>query len=165
VKLRIAAIATMLTLGLNAQVFADGSRDSADGSRDSASAVATTPADENLRPQLALARPLSMETGARRPIGLPALYASFVALQSFDIYSTNKAIANGAHEANPMMKSVVGNPALFYGVKAVATVAPMLAAERMWKTNKARAVAIMLMSNGVMAAVAAHNASVLSHKR
>jgi hypothetical protein len=158
VKFRIAAIAAMLTLGLNAHVFADSIRDSA-------SAAATTPADENLRPPVPLARPLSLDAGFKRPIGLPALYASLVALQGFDIYSTNRAIANGAHEANPMMQGVVGNPALFYGVKAVATVAPMLAAERMWKTNKARAVAVMLISNGVMAAVAAHNASVLAHQR
>jgi hypothetical protein len=101
----------------------------------------------------------------RRPSLLPGLYASFAALQMFDVYSTQRAIAGGAHEANPMMKTVVGNKAAFYAVKAASTVAPMLAAERLWKRNKIAAIAVMAASNGVMAVVAAHNASVLKGQR
>jgi hypothetical protein len=105
------------------------------------------------------------ELRVTRPALLPGLYAGFVALQGFDIYSTTNAIRQGASEANPVMKGVVGNPALFWSVKAAATVAPMLAAERLWKHNKAGAIAVMVVSNGVMAAVAAHNASVLRAQR
>ena len=87
-KFRIVAIAMTLTVGLNATVFADSVKDST-------RAVATTPADENLRPSVVLARQVSMDAGVSRPMGLPALYVTFVALQGFDIYSTNKALANG----------------------------------------------------------------------
>jgi hypothetical protein len=101
----------------------------------------------------------------RRPSLLPGLYASFAALQMFDIYSTQRAIAGGAHEANPMMKTMVGNQATFYAVKAASTVAPMLAAERLWKKNRMAAIAVMAASNGIMAVVATHNASVLKNQR
>ena len=50
------------------------------------------------------------------------------------------------------------------GATAMA-VAPALAAERMWKTNKAGAITLMVVSNGMMAAVAAHNAKVLNRVR
>jgi hypothetical protein len=89
---------------------------------------------------------------SRRPMFLPSLYASYAALQVYDVYSTTRAIAGGAHEANPMMKAVVGNPAVFWTLKAVTTVAPMMAAERLWKTNKVGAIALMAASNGMMAA-------------
>jgi hypothetical protein len=103
--------------------------------------------------------------GHRRPAALPGLYASFAALQLFDAYSTQRAISGGATEANPVMKNVVGNRAAFWSVKVAATVAPMMAAERLWKRNKVAAIAVMAASNGVMAAVAAHNASVLKSQR
>ena len=101
----------------------------------------------------------------RRPSLLPGLYASFAALQMFDVYSTQRAISGGASEANPLMKTVTGNKATFYAVKAVSTVAPMLLAERVWKKNKVAAIAVMAASNGIMAVVATHNASVLKSQR
>jgi len=101
-----------------------------------------------------------------RPAALPALYASFVGLQAFDVYSTTAALRQGAREANPMMRGIVGNPAVFWSVKAAATAAPMLAAERLWKrNNKVGAIAVMVAGNGLMAAIAAHNASVLRSQR
>jgi hypothetical protein len=105
------------------------------------------------------------ESRISRPALLSALYASYAALQGYDAYSTTQALAGGGHEANPMMKGLVGNPALFWTVKAMATVAPMVAAERLWKTNKVGAIAVMAAGNGVMAIVAAHNASVLNRQR
>ncbi len=36
-----------------------------------------------------------------RPAALPALYVSYAALQAFDMYSTQQALARGAREANP----------------------------------------------------------------
>jgi hypothetical protein len=101
----------------------------------------------------------------RRPRVLPALYASFAALQIVDVYSTRSAISAGAQEANPLMKNVVGNSAMFWTVKAAATVGPMLAAERLWKKNKVAAIAVMAVSNGFMAAVAAHNTNVRNSQR
>ena len=101
----------------------------------------------------------------RRPGALPGLYASFAALQVFDVYSTRRALAGGAYEANPMMKGVVGSPAMFWTVKLASTAAPMLAAEQLWKTNRIAAIALMVASNGVMAAVAAHNVNVIKQMR
>ena len=49
----------------------------------------------------------------RRPSVLPALYATSAALQGYDAASTLRALQNGAHEANPMMKGVVKSPAAF----------------------------------------------------
>ena len=100
-----------------------------------------------------------------RPAALPALYASLAALQWFDGYSTTRALAGGAKEANPVLKGVVNKPVVFWSLKAAMVVAPALATERMWKTNKAGAIAVMVVSNGMMAAVAAHNAKVLNRVR
>lgn len=100
-----------------------------------------------------------------RPSILPTLYGGAAALQAFDAFSTLKGINAGAVEANPVMKSVVGNPGLYIGLKATVAGASIMAAERMWRNNR-RVTAILMMaaSNGVMAAVAAHNASVLSRQ-
>ena len=102
-------------------------------------------------------------TPARRPLALPALYAGSAALQAFDAYSTLKALHLGAREANPFMQGAVGNPAVLIGVKAAVTTASIVAAEQMWRQHhQMRAIALMAISNGVMAAVAAHNASAIS---
>lgn len=101
---------------------------------------------------------------AKRPAALPALYVSLAALQAFDVYSTRRGLGHGASEANPLTKGVAGSPAMFWTVKAAATAGTILMAERLWKTNKAGAIAVMVLSNGVMAAVAAHNARVLRQR-
>jgi hypothetical protein len=132
-------------------------------------AAAATSTTENsvtpLPPVYPALSPAQWVAANRRPTALPALYASFAALQMFDVYSTRRAISGGAHEANPMMKDVVGNKAAFYTMKAATTIAPMLAAERLWKTNKIAAIAVMAASNGIMAVVAAHNSRVLGSQR
>ena len=46
-----------------------------------------------------------------RPVVLPALYASYAALQVYDAYSTKQALAHAAHETNPLMQQVVGSRA------------------------------------------------------
>ena len=100
---------------------------------------------------------------AGRPSILTALYGGSAALQAFDAYSTLKALKGGAVEANPLMKGVVGNPGVFIGIKAAVTGASIMAAEQMWRNNhRVAAIVMMVASNGVMAAVAAHNASVLN---
>jgi hypothetical protein len=100
-----------------------------------------------------------------RPAVLPALYVSLSALQAFDVYSTHQALAHGAHEANPVMGGIVGNPIAFTAVKAATAVIPMLIAERMWKTNRLAAVLTMVAANSAMAIVAANNARVLQQVR
>jgi hypothetical protein len=99
---------------------------------------------------------------SRRPSILPALYVGSALLQGYDAYSTMTALSRGATEANPMMKTVTGNPMLFIGVKAAVAATSIMAAEKMWKNhNRVGAIIVMAASNGLMAIVAAHNASVI----
>lgn len=101
-----------------------------------------------------------------RPLMLPGLYAGSAFLQGYDAYSTLTALKSGASEANPLMKGITKNPAAFIALKAGVTMASIMSAERMWKDDhRIAAVVMMVASNGMMAAVAAHNASVLQRVR
>lgn len=94
----------------------------------------------------------------RRPLLLPALYVSQVALQALDAHSTFTALDRGAHEVNPVMKGVVGNRGAMMAVKAGVAAGTIWASERMWRRgNRAGAIALMIIANGVTAAVVAHN--------
>jgi hypothetical protein len=103
--------------------------------------------------------------GRRRPSVLPVLYVSFAVLQGFDAYSTTTGLSRGAQESNPMMRGVAGNSAAFWAVKAGSTAASIWFAERLWKNNRVGAIVTMAVANGVMASVAARNASVLGTLR
>ena len=101
-----------------------------------------------------------------RPGLLPALYTGSALLEGYDAYSTLTALNSGASEANPLMRGITKSPAAFVALKAGVTMASIISAERMWKDNhRAAAVMMMVVSNGMMAAVAAHNASVLQRVR
>lgn len=100
-----------------------------------------------------------------RPKLLPALYVSYAALQAFDMFSTKQALSRGAREANPLMQGVVGHSGAFVAVKAAVAVGTIVAAERLWKTNKTAAIAVMVASNSVAAIVAARNARTLRQLR
>jgi Domain of unknown function (DUF5658) len=107
--------------------------------------------------------PMRMGAGtAHRGVLLPTLYVSLAALNAFDAMTTFKALGSGsATEANPMMAGVVGHSAALWAVKGGATAASILLAERMWRThNRVAAVATMVVTNGMMVAVAANNARV-----
>jgi hypothetical protein len=100
---------------------------------------------------------------ARRPLALPSLYATSALLQGYDAYSTLTVLNHGGTEANPLMTSITKSPVVFIGLKAGATVMSIMAAERMWKDhNRVGAVLTMVASNGFMAMVAKHNASVMA---
>jgi len=101
-----------------------------------------------------------------RPSPLLALYASQIALQALDVHSTYSAIGNGAHEANPMMKGVVGNKGAMMAVKAGVAAGTIFLSEKMWRRgNRAGAIATMLVVNSVTAMVAAHNYRLASSLR
>ncbi len=101
-----------------------------------------------------------------RPMILPALYASQIALQALDAHSTYKALDRGAHEANPLMKGVVDNRGAMFAVKAGVAASTIWAAERLWKRgNKVGAIATMVVANAVAAAVVAHNYRLASDLR
>ena len=86
---------------------------------------------------------------------------TYAALQAFDVYSTRQALGRGAREVNPLMQGVVGNTGAFVAMKATVAVATIVAAERLWKTNKAAAIAVMVAANSVAAVVAWRNARTL----
>lgn len=103
---------------------------------------------------------------AKRPMLLPAMYAAQAALQALDMHSTYAAINRGGVEANPLMKSVVGNKGAMMAVKAGVAASTIFLAERMWKRgNRVGAIATMLIANGVTAAVVANNYKVASSLR
>ena len=106
-----------------------------------------------------------MGSAAKKPMMIGALSASLAALQVFDIYSTSKGLSQGAREANPLMQGVVGNKAAFWAMKGATTAVPIALAAKMWKKNKAAAIATLVVANGVQAMVAARNASVLKQTR
>jgi hypothetical protein len=94
------------------------------------------------------------------------MYVSLAALQGYDAYSTLRAVKQGAVEANPMMAGIVGNPAAFIAVKGVTMVATIYVAERLWREHRrTAAVVLVAVTNGLMAVIAAHNASVLRTQR
>ena len=109
--------------------------------------------------------PARIGKSMNRPVALPALYISYAALQGYDVYSTRQALARDAREANPLMQGVVGNLDGFVAVKAVLAVNTIIAADRLWRTNKTAAIAVMIASNSVAAIVAARNAHALHRLR
>jgi hypothetical protein len=97
-----------------------------------------------------------------RPAILPSLYVSFAALQAADGCLTMSGLARGASEANPLLRGAVGNAAVFWAVKSGATLTSIYVAERLWRRNhRVEAIAVMIVSNGILAGVAVHNARVL----
>lgn len=130
-----------------------------------ASAVAPVAASGNLAAAAVVQRAPS-EVAARRSPMLLAMYGSAGLLQAYDGFSTLKAVAANHVELNPMMAPLVNHPSLVIAAKAAITIATISAAEKMWRTNHHKqAIALLLVSNGVMAAVGAHNAMVLRGRR
>jgi hypothetical protein len=101
----------------------------------------------------------------RGPV-LPVLYVSLAALNTYDALSTLQGVQNGARETNGLLAPVAGSAPAMWVVKGTATAASILAAERLWKSNRrAQAIAVLAVTNGMMAVVAARNASVLRQQR
>ena len=97
---------------------------------------------------------------------LLAMYRTAGLLQAYDCFSMPKAIAANHVAPNPMMAPLVNHPSLVIAAKAGMTIAPIAAAENPWRTNHHRqAIAMLIVSNGLMAAVGAHNAMVLRGQR
>ena len=101
-----------------------------------------------------------------RPAVLPAMYAGLATLEGYDAYSTLRALRTGAVEANPLMRGVVKNPTALVAVKGAATLGAIYVAERLWKgRHRKSAIILMVVSNGVLSVIAAHNTSVLRSRR
>ena len=84
-------------------------------------------------------------------------YVSFATLQAYDGYATMLGITQGAVEANPLTRSIAGNPPLVWTVKVGTTAVAIAASESLWHRHRRRqAIALMLISNGIATVVAAH---------
>jgi hypothetical protein len=99
---------------------------------------------------------------AARGSMLPVFYGTLAGLQAYDGWSTVRATRLGATEANPVLGGMASNAGAMYAVKAGATLASIYAAERLWRRHRrVEAIVTMAAVNGMMAAVAVHNASVM----
>ena len=97
---------------------------------------------------------------------LPSLYVSLAGLNAYDAYSTVKGVAQGATESNGLMRGAAGTPVAVLAIKGGVTAGSILVAERLWRSGRrAQAIGMMIASNAVMAAVGAHNNSVLRNQR
>ena len=103
------------------------------------------------------ASPTIVLPSTERPKALVPLYASFGALQVFDMRSTWSALDSGSVEANPLLKGVVGNRLGLIAVKGAGAAAVVAVSERLYKKNRAAAVILMVVSNSAMACVVEHN--------
>jgi hypothetical protein len=93
------------------------------------------------------------------------MYVSLAGLQLFDAYSTTAGLKGGASESNPIVGMIGVGPA-FWVAKGGAALGSILTADRLAKKQRrGQAIALMIVSNGVMAAVAASNARVLRAQR
>jgi hypothetical protein len=97
---------------------------------------------------------------------LPSMYVGLVGLQVYDGYSTNRGLKNGASESNAVLGMVSEHPAAVWAIKGGTAFASILVAERLWRANhRGQAIALMAVSNGVMAVVAANNAAILRRQK
>ena len=159
---RFLAATLMGVLMSAAPAFADDQATSAAPAITTAAALAATTAADAEAAQFMR----RYQRASRRPMVLPALYGMSAALQGFDAYSTLSVLKHGGVEANPVMKGITKNPMAFIGLKAGVTAMSIMAAERMWKNNnRIGAIVTMVATNGLMSAVAANNAKVLSRVR
>jgi len=97
---------------------------------------------------------------------LVGLAAGAASLHAYDVYTTLTGLNGGAVEANPAMRAVARRPAALVAVKAGVAASSILASAHLWKRHHRKAAVILLgVTNGAMAAVAVHNASVLRSMR
>ena len=95
-----------------------------------------------------------------RPMMLKTLYATSIGLQAFDGVSTYVGLRRGNLEMNPAMQG--STPTTLIVAKTTMTLTTIAIADQLWRQHhRGQAIAVMLISNGVMTAVAARNASIL----
>jgi hypothetical protein len=105
--------------------------------------------------------PGPMASAERGPM-LPSMYVSLIGLQMYDGYSTNHGLQNGASESNAALGTLARHPAAVWTVKGATAFASIYVAERLWRQHRrGQAIVLMVVSNGIMAAVAANNAAII----
>ena len=105
-------------------------------------------------------RPLLSQPGsARRPSLLVPLYVSFGIMQVLDVHSTQRVLAGGGREGNPIVGGVVGSPVAVAVLKGGATAGIILLSEKVWKRKRVGAVVTMVALNSAYAMVVSRNYS------
>jgi hypothetical protein len=99
----------------------------------------------------------------KRPALLLPLYASAAGLQAMDVYTTYRGMNAGAHETNPLVRN--GNAATTIALKTATTGLGIVMAEKMWKKNKAAAIATMVATNVVTGLIVANNYRVINAQK
>jgi len=103
---------------------------------------------------------------ATRGSVLPGLYIGLIGLQTYDGYATTRGLKQGAVESNTFMSRLASHPGTLWAAKGGAAFVSIYAAERLWRQHRrGQAIGLMIVSNGLMVAVAASNASVLRAQR
>jgi len=155
---------SILTLSLSSGAFA------ADTDRDKTPRPPTLVVDVDVPALMAdvdkAPPPPRLVRADRRPSALAPLYVSLAGLQVFDAFSTVRGVRAGAFESNDLLRGATDHPTLMYGIKAAAAVAPMVVAERLWRSHhRTGAILTIVLANSMVAVVAANNARVLSNLR
>jgi hypothetical protein len=91
--------------------------------------------------------PWMEDRSAQRPGALAPMYAAFAGLQALDVYSTRRALAAGAYEANPLMRGAARHGGAMLAVKALAGAGTIYLTERAWKKNRKGAVILTAVRN------------------
>jgi hypothetical protein len=92
-----------------------------------------------------------------RPRVLVPMYISFAALQAMDAHSTLKAVDRGYVEVNPLVAPSSRNGAAMAAMKVAVTASVIAGTEKLWRHNRAAAIAAIIVVNGAYAAIVAHN--------
>jgi hypothetical protein len=117
---------------------------------------------EDRAPLSGVVLPATARIDVGRRFIFTALEGQLAGLQAYDMYSTLTALKRGCREANPVMGGLVAHAPAFIALKAGLSVASIYSAERMWRQHhRVRAIVMIALSNGLMTAVAVHNARVL----
>lgn len=173
------ALPRLAAIALTFATFAHAGATPAGAQELFASASALTLAAREAKPAQALLFPVAARetlastasTGApdfsriRRPAVLPVLYATTALTQVLDAHSTLSALNRGAREANPLMQGASTHSGSLMAVKAGAAIGTVYMAEKMWRRNRAGAIAAIVAMNAVTAVVAAHNYAVAARLR
>ena len=122
---------------------------------------------EDQAPTIVLTAPVAAPVlpAPSRPPALVPLYVGLSVLQVYDGYSTIRGVRDGNAETNPLIGGLASRPALLWSLKVGSTAVSIYLAEQYWRDHHPKkAIATMIVANGVMAAVAARNASLLKSR-
>lgn len=166
--MRSVALMIAVVLGMTTPVLAQGTLADADENRKAGSLMAWAAADPHTVSGTGapgLARPIAEAAEndylkprqPRRPASLPGMYSTLAALNVLDVYSTMRAMENGAREANPFVARTAGSAGASLAIKAATTTSAIYFAEKLWRKNRAAAIITMVAINAGTAAAVARN--------